>query len=252
MARITFILTGICTLLFFGNAESKDKAIGKIVTSRGSVKAQTEGASRKLKSGSEIYAGETIDVDKSSKVQIKFTDGGVMNLIPSTQLRVDNYEYGAKDNQFSAELIKGGFRALSGKISKKNPDAYSVKTPSATIGIRGTMFETNIVKEQTFFGCDYGTISLLSTTGQILLDANHFVSASEEGEFGDITTTRPAALSLSLFSAPWGGDSLDSIQQAVEQQSLESAQAAITKKSLTAKKSLTTKKKTAAMKILMK
>ncbi|MGB5440478.1 MAG: hypothetical protein WBN90_12625, partial [Gammaproteobacteria bacterium] len=41
-------------------------------------------------------------------------------------------------------LFKGGMRAFTGAIGKKHPDAYKVKTPVATIGIRGTGHNTRV------------------------------------------------------------------------------------------------------------
>ena len=39
-------------------------------------------------------------------------------------------------------LLKGGFRTVSGLIGKINHEDYSVATPVATIGIRGTDYLT--------------------------------------------------------------------------------------------------------------
>ena len=38
------------------------------------------------------------------------------------------------------KLLRGGFRAVSGLIGKANPDQYRVRTPVATIGVRGTKY----------------------------------------------------------------------------------------------------------------
>jgi hypothetical protein len=42
------------------------------------------------------------------------------------------------------QLLRGGFRAITGLISKGSPDAAKIQTATATIGIRGTDFDARI------------------------------------------------------------------------------------------------------------
>ena len=42
------------------------------------------------------------------------------------------------------QLLRGGFRAVTGFISKGSPDAAKVQTATATIGIRGTDFDARL------------------------------------------------------------------------------------------------------------
>ena len=51
-----------------------------------------------------------------------------------------NKEDGTERGFFS--LLKGGFRSITGLIGRGNKDHYGIRTPSATIGIRGTDHET--------------------------------------------------------------------------------------------------------------
>ena len=47
-------------------------------------------------------------------------------------------------SRFHPSLIRGGFRALTGFISKRAPDAFRINTSVATIGIRGTEFDARL------------------------------------------------------------------------------------------------------------
>lgn len=93
---------------------------------------------------SQIDAGDLLITEKSAYARIKFTDGSEITLRPNSEFKVEKYVY-APDNpkadNFAVSLVKGGLRAISGLIGKRSsPESYSLKTPTATIGIRGTAY----------------------------------------------------------------------------------------------------------------
>jgi len=100
-----------------------------------------DGAERRLRRRDAVYAGDTIKVGKNAFVQIRFTDGGIVSLRPDSELKVSEYhhqEQPTENGNLVFELLKGGLRTISGSIGKKNNRNYQLKTPVATIGIRGT------------------------------------------------------------------------------------------------------------------
>lgn len=110
----------------------------------GKVKAiKSDKTERSLKRGDPFYALEVIVVEAASKAQLKFIDGGLMNLIAQTEFRVDSYVFNNPNSvsESLSTLIKGGFRAASGAIAKENPAGAKVRTPLSTIGLRGTIYE---------------------------------------------------------------------------------------------------------------
>ena len=58
-------------------------------------------------------------------------------------------------------LLRGGFRAVTGSISKKLAGAFKISTKVATIGIRGTEFDARICEEND---CDAENSALASKT----------------------------------------------------------------------------------------
>jgi hypothetical protein len=77
---------------------------------------------------------------------VTFKDNTVMSFGPDTELTVDEYLYAPnKGNlKLGASLAKGTLAYLSGAIGKIKPDAVSVKTPTGTIGVRGTHFVVKV------------------------------------------------------------------------------------------------------------
>jgi len=108
------------------------------------------GVTKVLSIGSKVDEGDTVVTERRTYARLKFSDGGEVTLRPNTQFKVDKYAYDQakpKDDEGSFSLIKGGLRAVSGQIGKRgNQDSYRMKTPTATIGIRGTIFIADYVE----------------------------------------------------------------------------------------------------------
>ncbi len=121
-------------------------AVGQIVWVKGSVEAVTKDGEkinkRVLTRQSPVYQGDEITTSKTSSGQIVFSDGSLVSLRSGTKFVIEQYHYeksgDSKANKFVAGLVEGGFRTVTGFISKSNRDGYQVKTPVATIGVRGT------------------------------------------------------------------------------------------------------------------
>jgi hypothetical protein len=105
---------------------------------------KADGSVRILSQKSEIRSGDTINTQKDSYAQIKFSDGGMITLKPNTSVKIQQFQFKQeepKQDSFIFGLLKGGLRAVSGLVGKRgDPDAYQLGTATATIGIRGTSY----------------------------------------------------------------------------------------------------------------
>lgn len=102
-----------------------------------------DGSSKLLSVKSEVQEGDLLTTENDAYARVKFVDGGELVLRPNSQLKVANYSFvenePKSDNVF-LNLLKGGLRAVTGLVGKRNRDAVSYSTATATIGIRGTHF----------------------------------------------------------------------------------------------------------------
>ncbi len=117
---------------------------GRIVLATGDVAIRdVAGKQRTANTGMALESGESV-ITQQGRTQIKFSDGGLISLQPSTEFKVESYQF-EKDNRevddASFNLIKGGLRALTGLVGKARREAYQMKNPTSTIGIRGTEFQ---------------------------------------------------------------------------------------------------------------
>jgi hypothetical protein len=115
--------------------------------SRGVGFAQTPGESpRTLGKGLPLREGDRLITSEGGSAIIKLQDGTRMTVRPNSELVLQQYQFreNAPDNSFLMQLVRGGFRAVTGVISKNAPNAARIQTSTATIGIRGTDFDARV------------------------------------------------------------------------------------------------------------
>jgi hypothetical protein len=142
LARITLAM---CLLLAAGAAVAQ--AAGEVEFSRGVGFAQTPGqAPRTLGKGLPLKEGDRLTTADGASAIIKLEDGTRMTVRPNSEIVLQQYAFkeNATDNGMLMQLVRGGFRAVTGLISKNAPNAARVQTATATIGIRGTDFDARV------------------------------------------------------------------------------------------------------------
>lgn len=104
---------------------------------------KADGTVKVLAPKSEVESGDTLVSEKNTYAQIRFIDNSEITLRPGTTFKIENFAYDAEkpDGDSAAfSLVKGGLRSLTGLLGKRNKEKFQLKTPTATIGIRGTTF----------------------------------------------------------------------------------------------------------------
>lgn len=123
------------------------QSAGEVEFSRGVAFAQTPGQMpRTMGKGLALNEGDRLTTSDGSTAIVKLQDGTRMTLRPNSEMIVQKYQFkeGSPQNSMVMQLLRGGFRAITGLISKSSPDAARVQTATATIGIRGTDFDARI------------------------------------------------------------------------------------------------------------
>ena len=87
-----------------------------------------------------LETGDKILTNASGEVQILFADRTRILVGPASEFHVQNVKMTSKNKarKFAVRALSGSFRFLSGDSKKQ---AYKIKTPSVTMGIRGTEFD---------------------------------------------------------------------------------------------------------------
>ena len=116
---------------------------GHVIVAGSGVKAKAKnGKIRVLKRRAPLFEGDTVITGKSS-AQIRFADGSLTSLRPGTTFSIESFRWDGEENGSERgifSLIRGGLNTISGAIGKSNRRNYAMRTPVATIGIRGTHY----------------------------------------------------------------------------------------------------------------
>jgi Ca2+-binding RTX toxin-like protein len=99
-----------------------------------------DGSTETLAAGMSVYQGDLLITDADGAVGVRFIDDTQFSLGARGRMVLDEMIFDADSGDGSARfsLIGGTFSFVSGQIAKAGTEAMQVKTPVATIGIRGT------------------------------------------------------------------------------------------------------------------
>lgn len=145
---LNLIQRGFLLILMAGGAcTAAAQAVGEVEFSRGVGFAQSAGQTpRTLGKGLSLKEGDRLTTAEGSSAIVKFQDGTRMTVRPNSDIVVQQFQFkeGAQENSMVMQLLRGGFRAITGLIAKGSPNAAKVQTSTATIGIRGTDFDARV------------------------------------------------------------------------------------------------------------
>lgn len=149
MAGITHSFILLCLVLSSSSAFSDEASpiAGEIVIVEGKVMIRSEkqgptfGVTRVAEAGGPIYPEDVINTSSLSKIKILLKDKSIVDLGPSSLFKVDHFDNadGTTKRKVDLSMAYGTMRAaVSQKVD--NGGRFKVKTPSATMGVRGTEF----------------------------------------------------------------------------------------------------------------
>jgi|SRR5689334_1625345 len=144
MARTSTFCIILAPALFSVCAEAAD--IGQIKTSKGSVTVERSSQALPGAVGTRLQASDVIMTGTDGAVGITMSDDSLLSAGPNSTLALDRFAFDSTTNQgkFDASLRKGSLSVISGRIAKQSPDAMTVRTPNAILGVRGTEFVVSV------------------------------------------------------------------------------------------------------------
>lgn len=142
--RAVRLLLALMAAAWTAGAVAAGPAAGEVAKLVGRAATATlEGEIRNLAEGDPVHSGDTVVTSPHSFVRLKLSDGAFVLLRPNTRFQIEEYRLGAEpaSDRSVFNLLKGGFRAVTGLIGTRSRDSVRYRTAVATIGIRGTDFE---------------------------------------------------------------------------------------------------------------
>lgn len=155
-------------LLLLGVQAYAAQVAGTVTDLNGPLLAKkADGTVKVLSQKSLVEQGDLLVTEKETYARIKFLDNSEVTLRPGTQFRIDKFSYEEnkpQDDSALFSLLKGGLRAVSGAVGKRSRERTTLNTPTATIGIRGTIYIAEYVAPESVDVAAWGR-SLIASAG---------------------------------------------------------------------------------------
>ena len=130
---------------------AEGQPIGTVDTTNGSVVAtRIDGTKVELEPGSAVYQGDVIETAGGGSIGVTLADQTTFSMAENGEMVLDEmvYDPATQEGAISISAVEGVFTFVSGQIAKTDPDAMTLDTPVATIGIRGTQVGLDVGEGQ--------------------------------------------------------------------------------------------------------
>ncbi len=128
-------------------AGTDGEPIGNVQKLSGEVFAiRVDGTRVKLELGDQVFQGDILESGPEGAVGILLADETTFSMGNNGRMVLDEMIYDPQTQQGSVSMsvLQGVFTFVSGQVAKTDPDAMTLDTPVATIGIRGTQIGLEI------------------------------------------------------------------------------------------------------------
>jgi len=120
--------------------------IGQIKVAKGQVTIERDGRAMPATVGTRVQTSDVVKTGADGSVGITMDDDSLLSAGPNSVLSLDRYSFDptTSKGRFDASLNRGTLAVISGRIAKQSPDAMTVRTPTAILGVRGTEFAVSV------------------------------------------------------------------------------------------------------------
>jgi hypothetical protein len=147
--------------------------IGGATAVTNQVQGILHGAARQLAVGSDVHSNEVVRTEDASVAQLVFLDNTNLGVGPRSSVTLDRFVYDPSRNtgRVVVRASQGIFRFVTGSQPSRD---YTIETPVATIGVRGTAFDLLVRANR---------IVIILISGQVIVTPHHgrVVSLTQPG-----------------------------------------------------------------------
>lgn len=131
--------------------------------------------------GDDVVRDEVIRTSTHADARFELIDNTKLTLGPDSTLKIDRAVLvdESRYKQITIRLTEGAFRFITGKSDKKS---YSIETPTASIGVRGTILDIRISDKETLVALQDGRANVCAGSKCTqLTERGHTAKATLEG-----------------------------------------------------------------------
>jgi hypothetical protein len=124
-------------------AAAQPTPVGINAAVRNKVEIRTGKKSRPAVLRERVFLNDQVETGGSSQLQILLLDRSTFTVGANARIAIDRFVYdpAARSRATGVSVTRGAFRFMSGRTLGKPSGPVTVRTPVASIGIRGTIFE---------------------------------------------------------------------------------------------------------------
>ncbi len=155
--------------------------MGKVTEQTGPTEIIRDKKSIESRLNTEVKMYDAVSTARA-KAQLTFDDKTTVKLTEHSKIIIDDFVYDPKKGagKLGVKMALGTARYASGQIAKNNPQQVAIKTPTASIAVRGTDFSMTVDELGRSLvmllpscdekGCVTGAIEVSTLAGVVLLD----------------------------------------------------------------------------------
>ena len=173
-AALAVLLTGIACAVLADAASAAGIGSPVIVVNNvtGTLKTQEP---RVLRVGVDVFADEIVRTAEKSVARIVFEDQTKLEIGPLSEVVLDRFVYDPNrpDSEMAVSIAKGIARFTTGVLQHEN---YKIKTPTATIGVRGTVLDLRADAGGTWVYVADGSVTVTANGVTVVVNAGQATS----------------------------------------------------------------------------
>ncbi len=140
------ITTLLLCMLHSGAVSAGEESAGTIKIAKGDVSLQRGEQKIAVAVGDPVYAADRVMTGADGSVGITLRDNTLLSAGQNSLLLLDKFAFDSSTHGgvIDATLKRGTLSVVSGKIAKQSPDSVRYRTPTTTLGVRGTEFVIDV------------------------------------------------------------------------------------------------------------
>jgi len=140
-----YLLPALALVILCLSPSLTEAAVGRVTEQTGPTEIVRDRRSLASAVNSTVEMNDT-KVTARARAELTFEDATRVKITEQSKLVIDDFVYDPKSGagKLAMKVAMGTARYASGQIAKNSPQTVAIKTPTATIGVRGTDFSMTV------------------------------------------------------------------------------------------------------------
>lgn len=178
-------------------------AAGAVEFATGDARISRNGTDVRATKDGLVESGDALITGTDGRMRVRMQDGEQIALHPNTRFVIDQYTPATSSSrpetgQSFYSLVRGGFDAVVTSLGRRDTSSYRVKTPVATMGIRGTAYTAVWTPQGFYVNVTEGAVTVTNAAGTLTVAAGQTGFVGLGGAAPSLVSGIPAAGSTTV------------------------------------------------------